>query len=372
MQQLNVLDLTKSLIEIKSVSRLSNRPIADYLQNILTAANWQVERTEYIDPNGEQKVQLVAKLGDGTGGLAFCSHNDTVPGQEQDWDAFTPEVRDGILYGRGSCDMKGPLAATMLAAFSVNPVTLKKPLYIVITADEELGLVGAEKLIEASEMLRRDLPNYGIVAEPTRLVPVYSHKGFGLIEATAIGRAAHSSTGLGDSALLKIAPFLAYLAEVDEILSTDKSYMNPIYTPPHHTLNLTIDTGESALNVTAPRAFVRVSLRAMPDSRSEEALQMIVERGRAMGLEMYSRYKPALYAPISAELVQAAIAATGNQPETVPFGTDGAHLQHVIDQIVILGPGDIAVAHTVGEHIAIAELERAVEVYRELILRLCC
>ncbi len=372
MQQLNVLELTKSLIEINSVSRLSNRPIADYLQSLLEEAHWQIERTEYIDPNGEQKINLVAKLGEGKGGLALCSHNDTVPGQEQDWSAFTPIVRDGVLYGRGSCDMKGPLAATMTAAFSVDPATLKKPLYIVVTADEELGLIGAERLVETSEMLMRDRPNFGIVAEPTRLAPVYSHKGYGLVDVTARGRAAHSSTGLGESALLKIAPFLAYLTEIDVMLRTDESYMNPIYTPPHHALNLLLDMGEAALNVTAPYAFVRVALRAMPDSRSEEAVEMICERARQDGLEVTSHFKPPLYAPISADLVQTAVTATGKQPRTVPFGTDGLHLQKVIDQIVILGPGDIAVAHTVGEHIEIAQLEYAVTVYREMIDRLCC
>ncbi|HFC11790.1 MAG TPA: M20/M25/M40 family metallo-hydrolase, partial [Anaerolineae bacterium] len=141
--QHDVIKLTSDLIRIKSVSRWSNRPIADYLEKILQAMGCTIERSEVLDDNGEYKVNLIGKLGSGTGGLAFCSHMDTVPGQEQDWEAFEPTVRAGKLYGRGSCDMKGPIAATLIAAASVDVAKLKKPLYIILTADEEVGLLGA-------------------------------------------------------------------------------------------------------------------------------------------------------------------------------------------------------------------------------------
>lgn len=368
---MNVLELSKELIRIPSVTRLSNVPIADYLEIQLEALGCEIERTEYVDGNGETKVNLVGKLGSGKRGLAFCSHNDTVPGQEHDWPAFEPAVRDGKLYGRGSCDMKGPLAATLVAAASVDPSKLKHPIYIVLTADEEIGLVGAQKIIEASTMLKEGDIEHGVIAEPTRMVPVYSHKGFGLIEVTSHGYAAHSSTGKGTSALLKTAPFLNYLHELDQQLQSDERFMNHDYSPPHHTLNLTVDSGEAALNVTAPKTLIRISLRSMPNAHSQELVQMIATKAESYGFDVFSDDGGALVAPLSAEIVKTAVALTGQDPETVPYGTDGMFLQHVIENLIILGPGDIAVAHTVGEHVTLAQLDEAVSVYTQMIEQLC-
>ncbi len=368
---LNVVDLTKQLVAMPSVSRNSNVAIADFLQGLLDAAGWQLERTSYLDPNGVTKINLVAKLGTGTGGLAFCSHMDTVPGQEQDWPAFTPVIKDEKLYARGSCDMKGPIAATLVAAFSIDPAQLKKPLYIVLTADEEIGLVGARKLVAASEILQRDRPDYGIIAEPTSMRPVYSHKGYGVVTASATGLAAHSSSGQGVSALFKVVPFLADMMALDARLQSDPAYQNSIYTPPHHTLNLTVDSGEAALNVTAPYTKVMVGIRSMPAAQSEAVLAEIVASAQKHGLETTQAYLGALFSPLACTLVQLAAELTGATPETAAYATDGAHLGDLIAQLVVLGPGDIGVAHTVGEFVPVAELHQAVSLYTTMIERLC-
>ena len=131
----DVVELTKILVGCQSVSRMSNAPISDYIQSLLEEMGAVVERLEYIDDNGELKVNLIGKIGEGSGGVAFCSHSDTVPGQESDWAAFEPWLENGRLYGRGSCDMKGPLAATMIAASKIDASQLKNPIYSVATSD---------------------------------------------------------------------------------------------------------------------------------------------------------------------------------------------------------------------------------------------
>ncbi len=367
----SVLELTQEMIAIPSVTAMSNVPIADYLQAILQEMQCEIEREEYIDPNGEVKVNLIGKIGQGTGGIALCSHNDTVPGQEVDWDPFTPQIVGENLLGRGSCDMKGPLAATLVAAASVDQRALKKPIYIVLTADEEIGLVGAKKMAESSPMLAKAGIEYGIIAEPTRMIPVYSHKGGGGVTVTAMGKAAHSSTGLGVSANLLIAPFLADMAELDKQLQTDESFMNREYDPPHQTMNLTIDDGNCALNVTCPKTVVRISVRSMPNSRGEELTEMIAEKARSYGFEAESSYEEALYSSPTSALVKECETLTGKSAETVPYGTDGLYLQKHMQQLVILGPGDIAVAHTVGEFVPIQELHAAVDIYSKLITTFC-
>ncbi|MEM7335528.1 MAG: M20/M25/M40 family metallo-hydrolase, partial [Chloroflexota bacterium] len=255
----DVVQLANQFISIPTVTSLSNLPIIEHIQTMLEESEWEIERTDYTDRHGVRKGNIVAKIGAGESGLAFCSHVDTVPGQEQDWPAFTPEIREGKLYGRGSCDMKGPLAATLVAALAIDPQTLKKPIYMVITADEEWGLEGAKYLAQHSVMLKNEHIRYGVIAEPTCMVPVYSHKGFCSINVMAKGKAAHSSTGLGISALMKATPFMNDLVEIDQLIQTDSSFLNPLYTPPHHTINFIVDTGEAATNVTAPFANVKIS-----------------------------------------------------------------------------------------------------------------
>ncbi|MEM7803092.1 MAG: M20/M25/M40 family metallo-hydrolase, partial [Chloroflexota bacterium] len=359
-------------VSMETVSHQSNVELTDQIEKMLVSAGFETERCDYVDDAGVAKGNLIAKLGKGKGGLAFCSHSDTVPGQEDLWPAFNPFEEDGKLYGRGSCDMKGPLAASIIAAMQVDPDTLKKPIYIVVTADEEIGLVGARHVVAHSEILKRDRPVYGVIAEPTSMVPVYSHKGFASIKITASGRAAHTSTGLGESATLKLGPMLAYLAELDHEFRTNPRFQNADFTPPTNGLNVTINDGNTPLNVTADKAEIRISMRVMPNSDAEEAVDLIVSKADELNLESSLAMSGPLYCEPSNEIVQAALKATNvTKPETVPYGTDGMYLKNSIDNLVILGPGDIAVAHTIEEQVPIRELHQAVEVYSALIQALC-
>lgn len=369
---MDVLELTKQLVSIPSVSKDSNVAVNQVVIDILSAAGFEIERLEYTDPNGVVKSNFVAKIGSGSGGLAFCSHTDVVPGQEDQWPAFNPEVKGELLYGRGSCDMKGPLSATIMAATQIDASKLKKPIYIVVTSDEEVGLIGAKFVAAQSKILHRDRPEHGIIAEPTCMIPVYAHKGFAQVDVTATGRAAHTSTGLGESATLKIAPFLAEMAALNEKMMSDLAYQNAEFNPPTNGFNMIINDFGTAANVTASKTVVGLCFRTMPNANSEEVLAQIEERVNAYGFEMSVDIAEPLFCPPSAEIVQAALAATGiEKAETVPYGTDGTALQSVIKNMVILGPGDIKVAHTIVEHVPLSELHQAVEVYTELIEKLC-
>ncbi len=369
---LNVIELTKTLIEMRSVSQDSNGPISDYLQAILEEMGCEIERLEYTDPNGELKVNVIGRLGAGTGGLAFCSHSDTVPGQEVDWPAFEPEIKDSKLYGRGSCDMKGPLAATIVAASQIDPKKLKKPIYILITADEEIGLLGAKHVTEKSEMLKKDRPMYGVIAEPTEMIPVYAHKGGAGATVTSHGVAAHSSTDKGISANFKLARFMAEMADLRDLSMRDPIYQDDEFDPPTNGFNMVMSDFDTAGNVTAPKAVCRVGFRTMPKAANEELLDLICKAAEKYELEFNGRMADPLYVSTDSPLVGAAVAALdGRKPETVSYGTDGIYLKNMIPQMVVLGPGSIGVAHTIEEHIPLSELEQAVTVYRSMIQQLC-
>lgn len=368
----NVLDLTKKLVSMPTVSKDSNVEITEYIERLLTSAEFEIERCDYTDQNGVQKANLIAKIGSGTGGLAFCSHSDVVPGQEEEWPAFDPYEENGNLFGRGSCDMKGPLAATIIAALQIDPAKLTKPVYIVVTSDEEIGLIGAKFVSEKSKLLIEGKPEHGVIAEPTEMIPVYAHKGFASVSVVATGRAAHTSTGLGESATFKIAPYLAEMAALNTKFMTDPFYQDATFNPPTNGFNIVIDDGGTASNVTASKTTVRFSLRTMPKSNTEDAIDQIVSAAEKYGFETNYSAEGPLYCNPKQEIVQVCLDLTGlEEAQTVPYGTDGVFLKKVIPNLVILGPGDISNAHTTSEYVPIVELEQAVSVYRGLIERLC-
>lgn len=366
-----VVTLTKELVAMRSETTESNAPISDFLQEWLTAHHFAVERLSYLDANGVEKVNLVAVKGSGTGGLGFFSHSDTVPGDPREWEPWTPVINEGKLYGRGSCDMKGPLAATMLAAAAADVNALRKPIYIAIAADEEQGHLGAHYLQEHAATFKTNWPTYAVVAEPTELQPVYAHKGGAGITVTAIGRAAHSSTDQGISANFLIAPFLAEMAELAKRFKTDKRFQNAEFDPPTNGFNMTIDDGQCRTNVTAAKTVARLSIRIMPNDHYEEQFALIEESARKYHLAVEQRAMMPFYIDAQAPIIQAACRATGiPKAITVPYGTEAESYQRYT-QCVILGPGNIAQAHTIGEWVAVQQLVDAVGIYARMIEDLC-
>ena len=372
MEQLDVVQLTKDLVAVKSVSQDSNAAVADVLEAVLRRCEFEVERLEYDDDAGVRKVNLVARKGPGTGGLGFFSHLDTVPGTGWDRDPWTPVVEGDRLIGLGACDMKGPLAATLVAANAIDAARLREPVTIVAAADEEVGLLGARRVVAESALFKAVRPRHGVVAEPTRLVPVHAHKGGAYVRVTAHGLAAHTSTDRGVSANFLIAPFLAEMAELAQRLKSDPSYQNPEFDPPTLGFNLVLDDGGTKGNVTAARTTARLSLRPMPNDRSGDVIAEIEERARRHGLEVTSTVGTPFQVSPDTEIVREALAATGAaRSRVVPYGTEAAVYKDHLD-VVILGPGDIAQAHTNGEWIELAQLHQAVDVYTRMIEQLCC
>jgi acetylornithine deacetylase len=366
----DALELAQQLVSIDSVSRHSNAAASDLLHGVLEGAGFEVERLEYDDPDGVRKVNLVSRRGSGSGGFGLFSHNDTVPGDSWASDPFTPRREGDRLIGLGSCDMKGPLAATIEAAAAPALDTLVRPVYVVVTADEEVSGRGALQVAARSRLYRAG-PARGVVAEPTRLTPVYAHKGGAKAVVTAHGRAAHSSTGKGVNATFLIAPFLAEMARLAEEIQRDESFLNHEFVPPHNCVNVTIDDGRTRPNVTAAKTVCTLAFRPMPDDRSDDLMAIIRERAERHGLHFKGVRGQAFRVAPECRVVQLALQATGvEQAVTVGFGTDAFAFMNDLE-LVVLGPGDIAQAHTEDEWIALAQLRAAVRVYGSMIDAAC-
>ena len=368
----DTLDLAQRLIRIDSTCHSSNVEIIDYLQTVLEASQFTVERLTYTGPKGEAKANLVAKKGSGNGGFGIFCHSDTVPPGQEAWGAFDPVVEKGRLRGRGSCDMKGALAAAIVAGTKIDPVELSKPYYLAITADEENGMWGAMQVVAESKMLKKAWPENGIVAEPTSLIPIRAHKGAARIFVTAHGKAAHTSTDKGISSNFLIAPFLAEMTALSDLFKTADRFMDPEFSPPTNGFNMVIDDGGCNPNVTPAKTVCSISLRTMPEDNRDEAIGMILEAADRYALESRQITIEPFFVSKESEILTAALEVTGcNTGDTAPYGTEALFYQDYVD-LVILGPGDVNQAHTIGEWIDIEQIRMAEMYYGQLIKRFCC
>lgn len=375
---MDALEYAKRLVALESTSVLSNVPVTDYVQRTLGQLGFSTERLEYDDEAGVRKACVIGKKGQGTGGLAYFGHTDVVPAD--DWalpehGPFTPNVKDNRLYGRGSCDMKGSISCMLAAAARFSGTELQRPIYITCTADEEVGYGGAKAVAERSELFREmvDGNSHGVIGEPTCLEVVHAHKGTYGIVAISHGRAAHSSTRAGRNANLAMIPFLAEMKQIHDETETDPAWQNSDFDPPTISWNIGINDHTQAVNITAAKSICTVYFRPMPGQQPE----LLVERARRVaeqnGLEFQRpRAGLPLYVDPESHYVQEMLKLAGRQrSQTVAYGTDGCMFRE-LQNLVVLGPGDIAQAHTADEWIALDQLQRGTELYSRLIRHWCC
>src|SRR6266545_4761776 len=192
------------LVSIDSVSARSNAEIISYLEARCEALGFTVKRFAHIDETSAEKINLVALSSQAeayaTVELALIGHTDTVPYDPTWTEALKLTEGEGKLYGRGACDTKAFIAATLTAIEGIDLDQLKRPLALVFTADEEIGCLGAKRLADARPFKAR----YAIVGEPTSLQPMRAGKGYCLAEITVRGREAHSAyPQLGASAIFR-------------------------------------------------------------------------------------------------------------------------------------------------------------------------
>ena len=355
--------LARDLVRIDSRSAVSNLPLAERIEAAL--GGFAIERLDYTDAAGVAKRVLVAHRG-GPGGLALSGHMDTVPDTGWTEDPWSARLEGGVLHGLGSADMKGPLAACIVAARSLPA---EVPVTLLVTTDEETTKEGARLIATRSALVREARPAGILVAEPTRLAPVRGHRAQVGFTVTATGVQAHSSTGRGRNANWDLVEFLGEMKALHARLRGDATLQDAAYDPPFSDFNIVIDNHGTAVNVTVPRATVRLKYRYSAGIDPDFVVRTVRDAAARHGLQLAEAREgdpPEL--PADHPLVQAVADATGQAPRTAPYGTDASQLQ-AIAPCVIVGPGDIDVAHSPREHVHVAELERAVGVFAGLCAR---
>ena len=357
--------LAADLVRIDSRSFVSNLAVAERIEAEL--GGFEVERIDYVDPKGVAKRTLVAHRG-GTGGAAFSGHMDTVP--DTGWTDAPWSARidaDGVMHGLGTTDMKGPVAAAILAARAL-PASV--PITLLITTDEETTKEGARLIAERSQLVRRAAPRGIVVVEPTAMGPVRGHRSHIQFTCVASGVQAHSSTGKGYNANWDLIPFMMEMKAVYERLRADPSLHDPDYDPPFSDFNPVIDNHGTAVNVTAPKATATIKFRysaKLDPAPVLDAVYAAAKRHRIAVSEAREGFPPEL--PADHPLVRLCAEASGLAPRTAPYGTDASELQ-AIAPCVVLGPGDIGVAHTPRECVRVRDLADSIPVLMRIAERI--
>jgi acetylornithine deacetylase/succinyl-diaminopimelate desuccinylase-like protein len=288
---------------------------------------------------------------------------DTVPDTGWQEDPWSARIENGILHGLGSTDMKGPVAAAIIAAQAL-PQNI--PVTLLITTDEETTKQGARLIAEKSQLVRQVKPAAIIVAEPTTLAPVRGHRSHIAFTCVATGVQAHSSTGKGYNANWDLVPFLMEMKSIYELLRSDPALQDANYDPPFSDFNVIIDNHGAAMNVTVPKATARIKFRYSAKIDPTPVLQAVyaaAERHRIQVSEAREGFPPEL--PADHALVRLCVDTTGQPAATAPYGTDASELQ-AIAPCVVLGPGHISEAHTPTEKVRVADLVAAVPVFMRL------
>lgn len=368
------------LVAIPSVSAvrpeldMPNRAVVDKLGEWLEGAGFVVEVMP-IDERGH-KANLVATLGSGPGGLVFAGHTDTVPYDGGQWkrDPFTLTEDGDQLVGLGVCDMKAFFALALEAASSFRAADLREPLILVATADEESGMDGAKALVRTG----RPRARAAIIGEPTSLRPVRAQKGVSMERLYLRGLSGHSSDPAnGRSALEGMRLAMDAIAEVRAVLQ--REHRNDAFTPPVPTMNLGSIRGGDNPNRICADCELQFDLRLLPgmdDAVVRATLRRAIDRaleGSGLIVELAPLHPaiPPYETPANAEIVGVVERLTGAPAEAVPFGTEAPFLAQLTPEVVVLGPGDIAVAHQPGERLALARIEPCVRILRELIAERC-
>jgi acetylornithine deacetylase/succinyl-diaminopimelate desuccinylase-like protein len=327
-----------------------------------------------------ERANVVAKIGEGRGpGLVLSGHLDVVlagePGLWTVTGPFKPVVRDGRLYGRGACDMKGPDAAILQAAREMLGEDFKRQLTLVFTAGEDtdgwfVSRVLSERLVTPGDAI------FGVVAEPSMMELITCHKGIGGAEVMVEGRAAHSSTPeLGVNSIQKASDLIQEVARLQERL---KGEVHPLLGST--TIEPTMIKGGLRGNIIPPSCEVGLNTRLIPGHDNNEAIkgwldEVLVNCSRRDGefraIVTNARGGAALDVPEENEVVQLLKEILGTEAMRAPYYPEAVSYAGAGIPTVVCGPGDIAQAHAPDEYISVDQLEKGVRVFKELIKRVC-
>ncbi|MBM9512040.1 M20 family metallopeptidase [Desulfogranum marinum] len=364
--------LAQNLVRINTVNPPGNETDAvRVLAPLLKEAGFSIKEYQY----GPNRSSLVAHRGRlNQPAVILSGHLDTVPFGAQPWKRppQSGEVHDNKLYGRGSADMKGGVAVLVAAAIHFAAKVTDIPITLILSANEEIGCGGVSRLIQEQVLPQARCV---LVAEPTGNVPCLGHKGVLWVKATFHGTTAHAAfPHLGDNALLKAAQAVVTLN--NGIVS---GYSHPAMGEP--TLVTSKLASGDNYNSVPDRAELGIDSRSTIALPNDAILSKIKTLLAHLDAELETIFNlPPLWTDPELDIVKSVIDCCDlirgcrHESHIAPFYTDGGLLGPGLGgvPVIILGPGESGMAHQVNEHVAIADLREGLDIYLEILSRLCC
>lgn len=360
-----------NLVGFPTVSADSNLAMIDHMANLLSDAGARVDL--FHDDTGT-KANLFATIGpDREGGIVLSGHSDVVPVTDQNWtsDPFRLEERDGRLFGRGTCDMKGFIAATLAMAPDYATRRLKRPIHFAFTYDEEVGCLGARSLVPALQA-RGIRPAMAIVGEPTDMRIIEGHKGCCEYTVAFQGLEGHGSNP--DRGVNAVEYAVAYVARLMELRHQlrHRTPVASVFEPPWTTINIGRLSGGVAHNVIASRAELDWEMRPVQDSDAAFVRQtmadycndVLLPQMQAVcpdaGITTYVIGEVCGLEPMEENAARRLVAElTGaNGADVVSFGTEAGLFQQMGLSAVLCGPGSIEQAHKADEYVTLSQLDQ--------------
>ena len=376
------MDCLRQLIGFDTTSRNSNLDLIDWAQARLSAHGAKIRRDYNRD---RTKANLFATFGEGPGGIVLSGHSDVVPVDGQTWasDPFQADVRDGRLYGRGACDMKGFIGVVLAQAGKFSQARLHSPIHVALSYDEEAGCLGIPGLLAdlAGAGIR---PDGCVVGEPTSMRVVTAHKGGRVYRCRVHGQAAHSSlTPSGVNAIEYAARVITFIQDMSWREEAQGLRVEGLDVP-FSTISTNTISGGNGKNIVPAECEFFFDYRYVPGMSPDAFIDSI--RGyvaehvepRMKRHHPHARVElertadiPALDADEQNSLTQLAKSLLRPHASAkVAYGTEAGFFQGAGIPSIVCGPGSIEQAHKADEYVALAQLVECERFLDKLVARM--
>jgi acetylornithine deacetylase len=375
-------EILARLIAFDTTSTTSNLQLIDFVRNLLDD---QGVDSQLVHNDDHSRANLYATIGpDQSGGVMLSGHTDVVPTTGQDWnsDPYQLKTEDKLLLGRGACDMKGFIACVLAGLPQITGAQLQTPLHLAFSYDEEVGCVGAKRLVDA--MTGFDVrPRIGLIGEPTNMSMVLGHKGKVSFRVSINGLSCHSAyISSGVNAVEYAAELIAFIRAMNQRVQqqlTDQSY-----SVPHSTFHVGNIKGGTALNIVPRQCEFEFEIRNLPQQDLDSLVHEIKHYANDVLLpDMRSRYPESeirfdeisYYPGLHTDPASAVIAYTRTiNPvdeigENVSFGTEAGLFDDIGINCVVCGPGSIDQAHKPDEFVSREQLRICDQMIENLVHR---
>lgn len=381
---MKTIDILDRLIAFDTTSANPNLDLIQWCAGLLESSGAAV--TLIPDDTGK-KANLYATIGpQDRAGVMLSGHTDVVPVAGQNWTKppFELTHSDGKYYGRGTCDMKGFVAAALSAALSASQKKLFTPLNLALSYDEEIGCIGVRSLVDMLAAVPIK-PAFCIVGEPTSMQVAVGHKGKMAAKAVMIGREGHSALApMAVNAIYMAVDFINVLRDIQDRLAREGA-QDDDYSVPYTTLHVGKINAGVALNIVPNRCEILFEIRSLNEDNPDALMEEIRTRADetvaryqkvapevAIEIEPTPNTYPGLTTPEEAKVVQFVKSLLGaNDTMKVAFGTEGGLFStHVGIPTVVCGPGSMEQGHKPDEFVSADQLAKCDDMLANLVARL--